>query len=202
MSEQLPMSEKKKLKRTRILAAAIKIFSENGFAETTIAAIAKEAGVSFGTVFTYFETKETLYEAAILEPLEEIKPYFFEIDTHFKGAPLEKIIQMIEFHVDQFAERSEFLRLIQQVLGRPDRFPKLFEELDQFVDTFVESVTPVIKEGQTQGVFYNESPELIAESYLSILNGMRLTFIDESTNSMWSALTIQALRLFGPITKK
>ncbi|WP_421383972.1 TetR/AcrR family transcriptional regulator [Bacillus salacetis] len=202
MSEHLSMSEKKKLKRQGILRAAIKIFSENGFAETTIAAIAKEAGVSFGTVFTYFETKETLYEAAILEPLEEIKPFFYEVETRFQGTPIEAIRQMIDFHVDLFSERSEFLRLIQQVLGRPDRFPKLFEELDHFVDTFVESITPVIEKGQGQEVFYDESPALIAQSYLSILNGMRLTFIDEPTHSIWPALTIQALRLFGPVTTK
>ncbi|MGD6965544.1 TetR/AcrR family transcriptional regulator [Rossellomorea vietnamensis] len=195
------MSEKKKLKRSSILKAAVKQFSENGFAETTIAAVAKEAGVSFGTVFTYFETKQALYEAAILEPLEEIKPYFSEVNDQFKGSPLEKIKEMIQCHINLFSDRSEFLRLIQQVLGSPERFPALFEELATFVNDFVGSVIPVIEEGQREGVFYKESPSLIAESYLSILNGMRLTFTDESTHSIWNSLTIQALRLFGPVTK-
>jgi AcrR family transcriptional regulator len=202
MSDQpLSMTEKKKLKRASILHAAIRVFSEKGYAETTIAVIAKEAGVSFGTVFTYFETKEILYETAVLEPLDEIKPYFFKVEEYFEGDPLDKIKQMIEYHVDLFSGRSEFLRLIQQVLGRPDRYPLLFEELDRFVETFVDAITPVIEQGQRQGVFYKETPALMAQSYLAILNGMRLTYINEAAHSLWDALTIQALRLFAPITK-
>ncbi|MFJ6208841.1 TetR/AcrR family transcriptional regulator [Lysinibacillus sp. NPDC092081] len=200
MNSILTNDEKKKRKRSTILNAAIKLYSENGFAETKVADIAKEAGVSFGTVFTYFNSKEELYESAILEPLEEIKPYFTEIEEHFKGEPLEVIKEMIDCHVQLFAKRSEFLRLIQQVLARPERFPKLYKELDDFVKLFKVCIYPVIEAGQRLGYFYEESPTLIAESYLSILNGMRLTFIDEYTNLIWKDITKQALRLFGPIS--
>ncbi|MFF2796628.1 TetR/AcrR family transcriptional regulator [Lysinibacillus xylanilyticus] len=200
MNSILTNDEKKKRKRSTILDAAIKLYSENGFAETKVAEIAKEAGVSFGTVFTYFNSKEELYEAAILEPLEEIKPYFIEIEERFKGEPLEIIKEMIDCHVQLFATRSEYLRLIQQVLARPERFPKPYKELDDFVKLFKESIYPVIETGQRLGYFYEESPTLIAESYLSILNGMRLTFIDEYTNLIWKDITKQALRLFGPIS--
>ncbi|MGE7909408.1 TetR/AcrR family transcriptional regulator [Lysinibacillus xylanilyticus] len=200
MNSILTNDEKKKRKRSTILEAAIKLYSENGFAETKVAEIAKEAGVSFGTVFTYFNSKEELYEAAILEPLEEIKPYFIEIEERFKGEPLEIIKEMIDCHVQLFATRSEYLRLIQQVLARPERFPKLFKELDDFVNLFIDCIYPVIEAGQKLGYFYEESPFLIAGSYLSILNGMRLTFIDEYTNLIWKDITKQALRLFGPIS--
>ena len=202
METKLTNNEKKKRKRSTILNAAIKLYSDNGFAETKIADIAKEAGVSFGTVFTYFDSKEGLYEVAILEPLEEIKPYFINIGEHFKGEPLEVVKEMIDCHVQLFSMRREYLRLIQQVLARPDRFPKLFKELDDFVKVFIDSIYPFIKEGQRLGYFYEESPSLIAESYLSILNGMRLTFIDEYTNVMQKNISRQALRLFGPITNK
>ncbi|MGE7694536.1 TetR/AcrR family transcriptional regulator [Lysinibacillus sp. NPDC094177] len=202
MKTILTNDEKKKRKRSTILNAAIKLYSVNGFAETKVADIAKEAGVSFGTVFTYFDSKEVLYEVAILEPLEEIKPYFMELEEHFKGEPLEVVKEMIDCHIQLFSTRSEYLRLIQQILARPDRFPKLFKELDDFVKVFIHSIYSVIKEGQRLGYFYEETPSLIAESYLSILNGMRLTFIDEYTNVMQKNISRQALRLFGPISNK
>ncbi|MGA3599836.1 TetR/AcrR family transcriptional regulator [Lysinibacillus agricola] len=125
MEPKLTIDEKKKIKRSTILNAAIKLYSENGFAETKVAEIAKEAGVSFGTVFTYFDSKEALYESVFLEPLEEIKTYFIEIEKHFKGEPLEVVKEMIDCHVQLFSMRNEYLRIIQQVLARPDRFPKL-----------------------------------------------------------------------------
>ncbi|WP_068984256.1 TetR/AcrR family transcriptional regulator [Lysinibacillus xylanilyticus] len=199
MEPKLTIDEKKKIKRSTILNAAIKLYSENGFAETKVAEIAKEAGVSFGTVFTYFDSKEALYESAFLEPLEEIKTYFIEIEKHFKGEPLEVVKEMIDCHVQLFSKRNEYLRIIQQVLARPDRFPKLFNELNDFVNGFIVSIHPVIEVGQKLGYFYEEPTSLIAKSYLSILNGMRLTFVDESTSLIWKDITRQALRLFGPI---
>lgn len=201
MEPKLTIDEKKKIKRTTILNAAIKLYSGNGFAETKVAEIAQEAGVSFGTVFTYFDSKEALYESVFLEPLEEIKTYFIEIEKHFKGEPLEVVKEMIDCHVQLFSMRNEYLRIIQQVLARPDRFPKLFNELNDFVNGFIVSIHPVIEAGQRLGYFYEEPTSLIAKSYLSILNGMRLTFVDESTSLIWKDITRQALRLFGPITR-
>ena len=46
--------------RTKILAAAQSLFEEGGYAATSIAAIAKQAGVSQGTVYLAFETKAEL----------------------------------------------------------------------------------------------------------------------------------------------
>jgi TetR/AcrR family transcriptional regulator, mexJK operon transcriptional repressor len=200
MNSSLSVEEKKKRKRALILQAAVKLFSENGFAETPIAAVAKEAGVSFGSVFTYFETKETLFQSAILEPLEEIKPYFYEIEERYSGNPMEKIKEMIHCQVDLFSKRKEYLRLIQQVLARPDRYPALFQELDDFVNVFIDRIYPVIAEGQKLDLFYRDPPPLIAQSYLSLINGMRLTFVDDYTNLVWSDMKIQALRLFGPVS--
>ncbi|MBW3112677.1 TetR/AcrR family transcriptional regulator [Bacillus sp. MCCB 382] len=193
--------EKMMKKRAAILGAAVKTYSENGFAETTISAIAKEAGVSFGSVFTYFATKEVLFEAAILEPLEEIKPYFSEIEERYSGSPKEMVKSMIDCQLDVFARNKDFLRLSQQVLARPDRYPVLFAELSAFVDVFAERIYPVIERGQKEGDFYEGSPVLIAQSYISLINGLRLTFVDDHTNLIWNNMKIQALRLFGPVTE-
>jgi TetR/AcrR family transcriptional regulator, mexJK operon transcriptional repressor len=200
MTSSLSVEEKKKRKRALILQAAVKLFSENGFAETPISAVAKEAGVSFGSVFTYFETKETLFQSAILEPLEDIKPYFFDIEERYSGNPMERIKEMIHCQVDLFSKRKEYLRLIQQVLARPDRYPALFQELDDFVNVFIDRIYPVIAEGQKLDLFYRDPAPLIAQSYLSLINGMRLTFVDDYTNLVWGDMKIQALRLFGPVS--
>jgi AcrR family transcriptional regulator len=50
-----------KEKRDRILSVAIKEFADNGFENTSIQQIAKKAGISVGSVYKYFENKETLF---------------------------------------------------------------------------------------------------------------------------------------------
>lgn len=51
----------KEEKRNDILKAAMKVISESGFEKATIEDIAKEAGIGKGTVYEYFESKNTLF---------------------------------------------------------------------------------------------------------------------------------------------
>ena len=48
--------------RTRIVEAALRLFQENGYDRTTMRAIAKEAGVSVGNAYYYFDSKEQLVQ--------------------------------------------------------------------------------------------------------------------------------------------
>jgi AcrR family transcriptional regulator len=49
----------------KILAAALELFAERGFAATTTAAIAKQAGVAEKTIFAHFATKDRLFDATL-----------------------------------------------------------------------------------------------------------------------------------------
>jgi len=50
-------------RKQEIFAAAVQLFTEKGYAATTVADITKAAGVAKGTFFYYFETKDALLEA-------------------------------------------------------------------------------------------------------------------------------------------
>ena len=53
------------LERTRrdIVEAAARVFAEDGFHEASMAAIAREAGFTAASLYTYFRSKDELYEA-------------------------------------------------------------------------------------------------------------------------------------------
>ena len=55
--------EDKSQRRDEIMAAAKKVFARNGFHATTIADIAKEAGLAYGSVYWYFDSKDDLFHA-------------------------------------------------------------------------------------------------------------------------------------------
>src|SRR5438445_12355701 len=46
--------------RARIFAAAVRLFAEHGYADTTVDRIAREAGVAKGTFFVHFATKDAV----------------------------------------------------------------------------------------------------------------------------------------------
>lgn len=62
--------------RKKVLIASLKLFAEQGFYQTTTAQIAKKAGVSEGTIYNYFKTKDDLLT-------QLLSPLFAEIKTKF-----------------------------------------------------------------------------------------------------------------------
>lgn len=65
MKKRSPSIEKTAETRRKIILAALHEFNALGFAQSKIAAIAIHAGVGKGTIYSYFETKEKLFEGVI-----------------------------------------------------------------------------------------------------------------------------------------
>lgn len=60
-------SRRKVARPGELLAAALDLFVEKGFAATRVEAVARRAGVSKGTLFLYFSSKEELFKAVVRE---------------------------------------------------------------------------------------------------------------------------------------
>lgn len=72
-SEKLTRGHKKKARtRQQLLDAALKIYARKGAGELALNELAREAGVSNGTVYNYFRTKEDVLEAVSLTLAEEL----------------------------------------------------------------------------------------------------------------------------------
>ncbi|CUR40165.1 Transcriptional regulator, TetR family [Limosilactobacillus reuteri] len=102
--------------KKKVLTTALKLFANNGFHATTTAKIAKQAGVSEGTIYKYFSSKDDLL-AKLLQPiLIEIKNNFFSnLDDQ---ADLPTLVKFVVTDRINFIEANfDFIRLIfQEVL--------------------------------------------------------------------------------------
>jgi len=80
-------------KRTAILNATLRLIARNGFHGTAMAKVAKEAGVSTGIIYHYFDSKDTL----MVELYKEIKQHFGETLTAQlnQSQPLKQQIHQI-----------------------------------------------------------------------------------------------------------
>ena len=65
-----------------LLAAALDLFVERGYASTRLEDVAKRAGVSKGTLYLYFTNKEELFKAVVRD---SIVPCIYEAEMHIAG---------------------------------------------------------------------------------------------------------------------
>ncbi|MDO5652876.1 MAG: CerR family C-terminal domain-containing protein [Brachymonas sp.] len=79
--------------RARLLAEALRLFAEQGFARTSTRAIAQAAGVNISAISYYFGDKEGLYRAAFYEPLAEHKVHATIAEIEASGADLDAALR-------------------------------------------------------------------------------------------------------------
>jgi AcrR family transcriptional regulator len=108
---------------TEILDAALTVFSARGFAATRLDDVAKEAGVSKGTLYLYFESKEALFEAMALALMRI--PVMAQLETIAQAETaadaLRQLIQFMSRMLDD-PRRSALPKLI---IAESAGFPKL-----------------------------------------------------------------------------
>jgi AcrR family transcriptional regulator len=123
--------------RARILDVARRLFVEHGYARTSIARIATEAGVSQPTVFAHFRSKVNLLKEAVDtaiagdtedRPLRE-RPVLQRIH---QAATFDEVVERLADAFAEVAERSTPIYVVVQ--GAADSDPQiaaLLEELDE-----------------------------------------------------------------------
>lgn len=80
--------------RERLLAEALRLFSEHGFAQTSTRAIAQAAGVNISAISYYFGDKQGLYRSAFSEPFSGRDPQQTIAEFNAAGLPLEKALRL------------------------------------------------------------------------------------------------------------
>ncbi|WP_245680552.1 TetR/AcrR family transcriptional regulator [Bacillus marinisedimentorum] len=186
-----------KEKRQKIIEESIGLFSEQGYEGTTMKQIAGAAGVSFGSIFTYFENKEELFHCAVVEPLEDYSKQILNFNPEAQDT-LDELKRMVTNQISLFARFGTYLNLVVQVISHHHRFEKTFEELDAFHDSFRAKLVKLIETGQRKELLYHQDPLFIATSYTSLLMGLRVNLTEEPDSDVWEKFAPFAMQLFGP----
>lgn len=137
----------------RILEAAVQEFMTKGYAGARTTAIAEAAGVTHAMLHYYFRTKDKLLDRIIESKIGTLR----DIMLASLGDPaiplFDKIKSAIENHQDFIAANPELPRfMINEVLSRPDRMPKVIERLKHHTPLVVQSLQRQIDEYADRGL--------------------------------------------------
>lgn len=159
------------VRRNELLDAAWELFCQHGYDKTPVSAIIDKIGVSKGTFYHYFKSKEDLLDAAI----ERITVAITDEIRSATGEPglsaVEKLNRFMEASRKWKAEHADQIRELTQVVYRDENL-RLRHKMDMRTLALLTPIlTGIISQGVEEGVFrVEEDPAMVAELILSVVN--------------------------------
>jgi len=112
-----PRSRKGVETRSRLVSAAKEVFERDGFLEARISDIAERAGLSHGSFYHYFESKEEVFREVAAEVDERLSAPLNSVilDPSSSATPYERIHEAIRLHLESYRDEAQIMGVIEQV---------------------------------------------------------------------------------------
>ena len=193
-------------KKSRILTAAREVCTEGGYEAARMDEIARRAGVSKGTLYNFFESKEALLLATVLAAHQD----YVVVLPAVEDASLdvrERLAALIESLADGFEGIVRHNTLAHQawsvVLGSPALRQELLSALREIYSGYFEQLQSILEAGVRSGVLRPEIDiPVVATNWIAVYNGLlyRAGFEENNPDPAYTADGVR--RSLGWLTKQ
>lgn len=178
---KLPRRERDKLRqRQEILSAALELFSQKGYHSVSVQEIAAQAEFAIGTLYKFFQNKEELYRALVLEQCEDFE-VFLDRAIAAGDDEVAKLQNYIRAKADWCRRHLPFVRLyLAESRGAGfNLLANLNDELRQRYYAFLEQLAAIFAAGIKRKRFKDiGDPFFLAVSLDSIVDASLLLWLD------------------------
>ena len=184
-------------RRGQIVRAATAVLARQGYAETSLQDVAREAGVAPGLLHYYFESKQELL-------LEVVSGMEREMTADWQAAvaniedPLERIVAALDHTAARCTERPEFFRLLFDLynlgLSSPAIRVRCAEMWERFIDDIEVEVRRVLGRLPAYALL---PPRDLAAAVAGAIDGIALSGLvtQRSSRELYHALKVMLLSL-------
>ncbi|WP_062104469.1 TetR/AcrR family transcriptional regulator [Bacillus niameyensis] len=142
--------KRNKPKYKQIVDAAVVVIAENGYHQSQVSKIAKQAGVADGTIYLYFENKEDILISVFREKMGLFVDQIKEV-INSKQTASEKLLVMIENHFNILSE-DRHLAIVTQLELRQSNH-ELRKKINEILKDYLILIDHILRYGQEQGEF-------------------------------------------------
>lgn len=154
--EQPPPPARQRRKEARpleLLDAALELFVEKGFAATRTEEVAHRAGVSKGTLYLYYPSKEELFKAVVRENLGSLIAEGKEVVAQFQGSTSELLVALMQTWWQRVGSRRA-AGIHKIILAEVRNFPELAQfYADEVIVPADELFCSAVQRGIARGEF-------------------------------------------------
>ena len=153
--------------------AATKVFAEHGYFKSTVAQIAKEAGVADGTIYLYFKNKDDIMVQFLNYKIKKVFTRFREEVDKADNA-IDKLRNLIKGHLDEFQRDRNMAILYQSETHQRTRLTE--KQIREMSNMYHDIVTEIVEQGQQEG-------SMRQSLYLWLVKRFILGAVDEVINT-------------------
>src|SRR5215216_4075275 len=181
-------------KREAILRAATSVFAHNGYFNSKVADIAREAGVADGTVYLYFKSKEeilhSIFDRSVDEALGAARKQIESVSD-----PKEKLRQIALLHLERLGADRDLAVVFQVELRGSTKFMEEFSAAG-FAE-YLSLIRATFEQGQRTGVFRCDlNANVVAKVLFGALDEMATNWILSKRRYKLAPMADQVLDIF------
>jgi len=155
-------ARRKEARPAELLAAALELFVERGYAATRLEDVAKRAGVSKGTVYLYFPGKEDLFKAVVREGLVPLLERGEKMVAEHRGRAVDLIRDLVRGWWEGFG-LTPYAGIPKLMVSECRNFPELGKfYVDEVITRGQKLVRAAVGRGLDNGEFRNIDPDYVA----------------------------------------
>jgi len=142
-----------------ILDAALAVFAQKGFAATRLDDVAAKAGITKGTIYLYFDSKQALFEALARQSVgAQIDQVTAQL-AGFSGSTSD-LLRFVLSTIGRFAITSDRIVLPRLVMAEAANFPELAAFWrHEIIERGLSLMTGIIRRGIDRGEFRKVEPQ-------------------------------------------
>lgn len=155
--------------KTKILNAALRLFTTKGFEYTSINNIATEAGISKGLIYNYFKSKDELLDQTLLMIIGRLSEVFLpSLEIEEPGKRLEYLIRT---HFNLLIENPGFWKMFVGLSLQLDTASNAYHIITQYWAHLFDNAILIFKE------MGRSNPEKTAYRYGAIMDGLAMQYL-------------------------
>jgi AcrR family transcriptional regulator len=149
-----PRRRRKIERPSEILEAAFETFIANGFEATRLDDVAARAGITKGTIYLYFDSKETLFLACLAESMRPALEHLGSLTTDLEGPAFDLLRRHLDFAGAMLVDNRQCREVMRLVIAEGGRFPEIVERWRRdFVDPMQRALMTIGAYGVERGEF-------------------------------------------------
>jgi AcrR family transcriptional regulator len=185
--------------RAALIAAARHCFAARGYFNVRIADVAQQAGMSQGSIYWYFASKEDLLKAVLKEAFESLGAVMAEAAAS-PGDARYKLECLLSGLLQYAQEGSQFTAILISLMGHTneDMFVRLGFDMDAIGLGYTQSLLSILTQAKAEGVIPAEHDSLaLTMMFFGLFNGLNLVYGQEWLSLPPETLKAGMLRLLG-----